>query len=134
MPTIDDLDKADDMRPLNYCNPQYGQGVRVVANFQGQIEMHRLGQLVLGLEEGVITIEYPTETLLWVSAAAIRMADNLLEFAASKRHLPSFDPMRKDFNMYGLPSAVSTIYQVLNKRALLHDSAAALTYAIQGVD
>ena len=134
VPTIDALDKADDLRPLSHRNPNYGQGVRVVANFQGQIEMHRLGQLVLGLEEGVITIDYPTETLLQVSAAAIRMADTLLEHVATKRLTPSVNPKKKPFDLYALPSTFSTLHRVMSKRAVLHDSAAALTFAIQGVD
>ena len=55
-----------------------GSGIKVTANFLGQVEMHRVGKLYLGLEQAVLFLETPAEVLIDVSRQAIQWADDII--------------------------------------------------------
>ena len=134
MPMVLSLDREDDVRPLDRTNPTYGKGVNIVSNFQGQIEMHHLGQLLLGLEQGVLTIDYPTDALLRATGRALALANAVLELTGHTRHLKHKNGELPDFDLYQRRSAVATIQRTKARRNRLHATGTALTYLIQGVD
>ena len=78
IPSLDILDQMDIPHEAWMPRRDRGAGVKITSNFQGEVQMHRIGKLTLGLEEGVVAIGIPADALLNVARSTDLLIDRVV--------------------------------------------------------